>query len=67
MPPRKSPSTIPSVVQLPGGVRLSAVPFRIVERHEDGSPKLFELMPPGTEISEGMWALFADEQRLRKA
>lgn len=59
---------IPSVVQLPGGIRLSAVPFRVVEHNDDGTPKLFELMPPGTESKgEGMWALFADEDSIRGA
>lgn len=59
---------IPNVVQLPGGIRLNAVPFRIVERHEDGTPKLFELMPAGSPINgKDMWALFANEEMLRKA
>lgn len=59
---------IPGVVQLPGGVKLSAVPFRVVERHADGSPRLFELMPRGAEIKgEGVWALFADEESIRRS
>jgi hypothetical protein len=57
--------SIPSVVQLPGGVRLNAIPFRIASWHEDGSPHTFELMPPGTPITVGLWALFADETALR--
>jgi hypothetical protein len=54
-------------VQLPGGIRLVPVPFRVVESNPDGSPKLFELMPPGTKVEgvDGMWALFADEAALR--
>ena len=59
---------IPGVVQLPGGIRLNAVPFRVVERNADGSPRLFELMPPGSNVDgvPDMWALFADEESLRK-
>jgi hypothetical protein len=59
---------IPSVVQLPGGVRLEALPFRVIEHNADGSPRIFELMPPGTQVSgvDGMWALFAHEASIRK-
>lgn len=57
---------IPSFVQLPGGIRLNAVPFRIVEFHDDGSPKLFELLPQGSELrGDNVWALFAAEDHLR--
>ena len=42
---------IPAIVQLPGGRRLFALPFRIVAFHEDGAPKLFELLPPGVSPS----------------
>lgn len=61
------PRTIPSVVQLPGGVRLQGVPFRIVERHDDGSPRLFEIMPSGTKV-EGpdLCVLFANEEWIRR-
>lgn len=55
-------SSVPSVVQLPGGVLLKALPFKIVERDADGRPKLFELLPPG---EKGTCALFADEEWIR--
>jgi len=54
---------IPSKVQLPGGVHLSAVPFRVTEYHDDGSPKTFEILPRGTEKAE-FW-LFADDVQIR--
>lgn len=58
----------PSVVQLPGGIRLSAIPFRVVERNADGSPKLFEICPPGTAVEgvRDMWTLYADAVSIRK-
>jgi hypothetical protein len=52
----------PSVVQLPGGIRLTSVPFKILDYHEDGSPKTFEILPPGTKAA---CYLFADEKWLR--
>ncbi len=58
---------IPSVVQLPGGVRLNAVPFKIVEYNEDGTPKLFELLPAVPDDTREVWFLFADEKALRAA
>lgn len=60
---RKPLNSRPAVVQLPGGIRLNAVPFRIVGySDQNGSPMLFELLPPG---SDGQWMLFADEAALR--
>ncbi len=60
--------SIPRVVQLPGGVKLYPVPFKIVERNADGSPKTFELLPAGTGIyGEDKCALFADEAWIRAA
>jgi hypothetical protein len=58
----------PSVVQLPGGIRLSAVPFRVVERNEDGSPRLFAIMPPGTQVEgvRDMWTLYGDASTIRQ-
>lgn len=52
----------PQVVQLPGGIRLNAVPFRIVDYHEDGSPKTFEIQPTGTATD---CYLYADEKWIR--
>lgn len=54
----------PSVVQLPGGVRLSGIPFRITERHEDGSPKTFEILPALTS-SPVDCVLYANEEWIR--
>lgn len=54
---------IPSKVQLPGSIVLQAIPFKIIELHDDGSPKMFEIMPRGTETAE-FW-LFADENQVR--
>lgn len=57
---------IPSVVQLPGGVRLQAVPFRVTAYGDDGSPLVFEIVPKGGSIEgAGVWWLFADEQSIR--
>lgn len=58
-------SAIPSVVQLPGGVRLSGVPFRVTEYAEDGTPKIFEILPQGASTGRGIWTLFADEEAIR--
>lgn len=55
--------SIPSVVQLPGGIRLNAVPFRVIAYHDDGSPMTFEILPRGAEKAE-IW-LFADENQIR--
>lgn len=52
----------PSVVQLPGGIKIQGLPFRITERHEDGRPKTFELLPSG---EKGDCILFADESWIR--
>ena len=65
---QKGPKTIPSQVQLPGGVILKGLPFKIVEYNPDGSPKLFELQPPDTRVgtaAEGSCVLFASETLLR--
>lgn len=58
-------SKVPSVVQLPGGIKLQAVAFRVVECADDGSPKLFELLPKGARPGPGVWFLFADESAIR--
>jgi hypothetical protein len=67
-PKQKGPKSIPSQVQLPGGIVLKAMPFKIVEYNPDGSPRLFELQPPGPsfDIKEaGTCMLFAREELLR--
>jgi hypothetical protein len=66
--PYRGPRSIPSQVQLPGGVVLKGMPFKIVEYHPDGSPRLFELQPPGAPFDikeDGTCVLFAREELLR--
>jgi hypothetical protein len=57
-------SSIPSVVQLPGGAKLSAIPFKVTAYHDDGSPKTFEILP-ADRASEYDFMLFADERVIR--
>jgi hypothetical protein len=68
-PKNKGPKSIPSQVQLPGGVVLKGLPFKIVEYNADGSPKLFELLAPDAGFKANAYAgecvLFADETLLR--
>lgn len=62
------PKSIPSQVQLSGGVMLKGMPFKIIEYNADGSPKLFELQPANApfDIREhGTCVLFAREELLR--
>lgn len=56
-------SKLPSVVQLPGGVRLSGIPFRIVARDEQDRPLMFQILPEG---ETGDCALYADAEWIRK-
>jgi hypothetical protein len=59
--------SVPSVVQLPGGVKLQAIAFKLIDVNPDGSPKTFELLPPNTTAGgPGIWWLFADAQAIRK-
>jgi hypothetical protein len=68
---RRGLSAIPSVVQLPGGRYLSAIPFRIVAFNDDGTPRTFEILPPGETWNAKdsgdprRCALFADEGWIR--
>lgn len=66
MKPR-GPKAIPSQVQLPGGIVLRGMPFKIVGYNDDGTPKLFELQPPGPhDLSmDGACVLFAREDWIR--
>jgi hypothetical protein len=60
--------TIPSVVQLPGGVRLHGLLFVCVDYHDDGSPKTFELQPADAPKRAGKrdeLVLFAHEEQIR--
>jgi len=64
----KGPKSIPSQVQLPGGIVLKGMPFKIVEYNPDGTPKLFELQPSDAAFdikAEGACILFAREELLR--
>jgi len=64
----KGPKSIPSQVQLPGGIVLKGMPFKIVEYNPDGTPKLFELQPSDATFDikeEGACILFAREELLR--
>lgn len=55
--------TIPTVVQLPGGVKLQAMPFKIIGHDpETGMPTTFERLPAGT---QGDFYFFASEDQLR--
>ena len=66
--PNRGPKSIPSQVQLPGGITLKGMPFKVVEYNPDGSPKLFELQPadaPFDTKQDGTCVLFAREELLR--
>ena len=57
---------IPSVVQLPGGIRLKGLQFKITEYNPDGSPRMFELLPGTAKPpKEDGAVLFADESWAR--
>lgn len=68
---QKGPKSIPSQLQLPGGTVLKGMPFKIVEFHPDGTPKLFELQPDDSfdikkaSTRDGTCVLFASEELLR--
>ena len=62
---RKRLQTPPSVVQLPGGVKLQGIPFRIVDRNEDGSPKTFEIMAQD-DVKKCDCVLWADAEWIRR-
>jgi len=65
---RKGLKSIPSVVQLPGGVQLKGLAFRILTYNADGSPKTFELLAKGTAPAADdrhACTLFADETWIR--
>ena len=66
-PMNKGPKSIPSQLQLPGGITLKGMPFKIVEYNTDGTPKLFELQAPGPHdlSADGACVLFAREELLR--
>jgi hypothetical protein len=66
--PYRGPKSIPSQVQLPGGIVLRGMPFKIVAYNADGSPRLFELQPPGGPFDikeDDACVLFAREDWIR--
>jgi len=65
----KGPKSIPTQVQLPGGIVLKGIPFKIVEYHANGTPKLFEIQPAGGPFNisdDGACVLFAMEEIVRR-
>lgn len=66
-PKPRGPQSIPSQVQLPRGIVLKGMPFKIVAYNPDGTPKTFELQPPGPHDlkADGACVLFAREELLR--
>ena len=68
----KGPKSIPTQIQLSGGAVLKGMPFKIIEFHPDGTPKLFELQPDGSfdikkaSTRDGTCVLFASEELLRR-
>lgn len=58
---------IPSVIQLPGGVKLTGIVFKVVEYNQDGSPKLFEFVPDGVpgQGTPHQWVFFGDPIEVR--
>lgn len=55
----------PSIVQLPGGIKLQGLPFRVLEKNDDGSPRVFELLPKDHGPEGDLWFLYADERLIR--
>ncbi len=65
----KGIKSIPTQVQLAGGVVLKAMPFKIISYNADGTPRTFELQPHGQPhdmAAEGACVLFAQESWIRK-
>lgn len=62
----KKLSAIPSVVNLPHGIRLNSIPFRITSWDDAGRPKTFEILEAGTELGPDDCALFASEEWIRR-
>lgn len=58
--------SIPKQVQLPGGIILKGLPFRIIAYNADGTPKLFELLSQPEPNAEGACVLYAQEEWIRK-
>lgn len=66
--PVKTPQghSIPSMIQLPGGVRLSGVAFAVRAVDAAGRPTLFEIMPVDhPHAGPSLYTLFVDEAQLR--
>lgn len=59
--------SIPSVVQLPGGVKIQSISFVITEYDDEGKPKTFEVVSDTRPNSVGeKCVLFANEEWIRK-
>jgi len=63
---KTGPGTIPQVVQLPGGIKLQAVAFEIIEYDAEGRPLTFQIRPNDTPPRPGVWRLFADDTAIRR-
>ncbi len=61
---KKGLSSIPSQVQLPGGIILKGLPFRILSYNEDGSPLTFELLTTPVD-DDTSCTLYASERWIR--
>jgi hypothetical protein len=58
--------TVPSVIQLPGGIKLNGIPFEIIEWNEDVSPLVFKILPKGSNFIGGKYcSLYAHEDWIR--
>jgi hypothetical protein len=58
--------TVPSVIQVSGGYKFAATPFRIVAYHADGTPRLFEILPAGEQPNGiGRCVLYAFQDFVR--
>ena len=53
---------MPSVIQLPGGVKLMGLVFEVLDYYEDGSPKTFVRTPTQSVHDKGknLWVLFGN-------
>ena len=56
--------TIPSVIQLPGGIRLEALQLKVTEYADDGvTPKMFELMPKGSTVGKHGYVVYGSREQ----
>lgn len=62
---KKHLSSVPEKIQLPHGIQLRKIPFKILAYHDDGSPKTFEILPQNETSSDCF--LFAQEEWIRSS